>query len=122
MFCPKCGTQNNDGSLKCSKCGQVFNFPTGADYTLGGLIPYKNPAALLAYYLGVFSLIPCLGIFFGLFGLKFGLKGLRFSKENPNAGGRLHAYVGIFVGGFFGVLYLAATILLAFIYFASKKP
>jgi hypothetical protein len=29
------------------------------------IIPYKNPSALLAYYLGVFSLIPCVGLVLG---------------------------------------------------------
>ena len=28
----------------------------------GGIIPYKNGPALMAYYLGIFSLIPCLGL------------------------------------------------------------
>jgi hypothetical protein len=33
-----------------------------ADSTVGGLIPYKNAQALWAYYLGIFALIPCIGI------------------------------------------------------------
>ena len=28
----------------------------------GAFIPYKNPMGLTAYYLGVFSFIPCLGL------------------------------------------------------------
>lgn len=28
----------------------------------GGVIPYKNPAALIGYYVGVFGLVPMLGV------------------------------------------------------------
>jgi hypothetical protein len=31
----------------------------------GGIIPYKNPSALIAYYCGLFSLFPILGVFLG---------------------------------------------------------
>ena len=34
----------------------------------GGLIPYKNPKALAAYYCGVFGLISCF-ILLGIFGI-----------------------------------------------------
>jgi len=32
----------------------------------GGVIPYKNPPALIAYYCGIFSLLPILGLVFGI--------------------------------------------------------
>ena len=38
--------------------------PTG-DAT-GGIIPYKNPPALIAYYCGIFSLLPCIGLVAGV--------------------------------------------------------
>jgi len=40
----------------------VVSANTAGDNT-GGLIPYKNPKALIAYYLGIFSLFPLLGLF-----------------------------------------------------------
>jgi hypothetical protein len=58
--------------------------PYGApppDNTLGGLIPTKNSSALIAYYLGVFSIIPCLGIVLGIAAFVLGLKGLAFAKS-----------------------------------------
>jgi hypothetical protein len=46
--------------------GELYpSYNDGGDGT-GGLIPYKNPKALLAYYFGVFSLIPVLGIPLGI--------------------------------------------------------
>jgi hypothetical protein len=64
----------------------------------GGLIPYKNPSALIAYYCGVFSLFPVLGFFLGLAGLILGIRGLRFAKEHPETKGQVHAWIGIVMG------------------------
>lgn len=68
-----------------------------ADAT-GGLVPYKNPSALTAYYLSVFSLIPCIGLFLGIPAIVLGIKGLKFQKANPHAAGVAHAWVGIILG------------------------
>jgi hypothetical protein len=82
--------------------------------TGGGLnviIPYKNVRALTAYYLGVFSAIPILGMPLGFAALTLGILGLRFRRKNPEAGGAVHAWIGIVAGGFFGLAYLALIIL-----------
>jgi hypothetical protein len=66
----------------------------------GGFIPYTNPKALVAYYTGVFGLISCfilLGIF-GLVPIIFGFLALKYARENPEAGGKVHAIVGIVLG------------------------
>jgi hypothetical protein len=63
------------------------------------IIPYRNGMALAAYYLGVFSLIPCLGLLLGPAGLIFGILGLRYVKKNPTAKGTGHAIAGIIMGG-----------------------
>jgi hypothetical protein len=63
------------------------------------IIPYKNGRALAAYYLGVFSLIPCLGLLLGPAALVLGILGLRFVKANPTAKGTGHALAGIILGG-----------------------
>ncbi|MEZ5301598.1 MAG: hypothetical protein R3F11_13250 [Verrucomicrobiales bacterium] len=85
--------------------------PQQTDAT-GGLIPYKNPPALWAYYLAVFSLIPFLGFFTGVAAVILGLKGLRRYKENPMARGVVHAWIGIIGGGVFALLYGAAVVLI----------
>lgn len=77
----------------------------------GGLIPYKNPKALVAYYLGIFSFIPLLGIPLGLAAFVLGILGLRDRKRNPIIKGSVHAWIGIVVGGGFGLLYTAAVVM-----------
>jgi hypothetical protein len=74
-------------------------------------IPYKNPKGLLAYYLGLFSFVPCLGLVLGPAGLILGIMGLNYSRAHPEARGAGHAIAGIVLGiigtlGNYGVLLL----------------
>lgn len=96
--------------------GQPGGYPPGAypppDNTLGGLIPVRNSQALLAYYLGVFSIIPCLGIPLGIAAFVLGLRGLAFAKEHPEVKGKTHAWVGIIAGGLFGFGYTILVIVM----------
>jgi hypothetical protein len=62
------------------------------------IIPYKNPRALIAYYLGVFSLIPCAGLLLGPAAFILGILGLRYAKAHPTAKGTGHAIAGIVLG------------------------
>lgn len=74
------------------------------------IIPYKNVRALVAYYLAVFSLIPFIGIPLGLGGFVLGILGLRFRSRHPEAGGVVHAWIGIILGGLCGFGYLALVV------------
>ena len=76
----------------------------------GGVIPYKNVPALLAYYFGVFSIIPLFPI--GLTALVLGLVGLRARRRKPHIRGQVHAWIGIVVGGLFGLAWLAFSVLI----------
>ena len=76
------------------------------------IIPYRNGMALAAYYLAVFSLIPFVGIILGIAGLILGVLGLKAVHRNPAVGGKVHAWIGIVVGGLFGFGYLALTIVM----------
>jgi hypothetical protein len=69
--------------------------PTFADQ----IIPARNPQALTGYYLGVFSLIPCLGALLGPAALTLGILAIRARKRNPNLPGQAHAVVAIVLGG-----------------------
>jgi hypothetical protein len=69
------------------------------DEFLPTMIPYRNPRALIAYYLGVFALIPCLGLLLGPAALVLGILGVRYASKNPTAKGMAHAIVGIVLGG-----------------------
>jgi hypothetical protein len=75
----------------------------------GGVIPYKNPSALIAYYCGVFSVIPCFPI--GIAGVVLGIMGLRYASAHPTARGKVHAWIGIVAGGLFGLGWLVLTVM-----------
>jgi hypothetical protein len=85
--------------------------PLTGDVT-GGLIPYKNPHALAAYYLGVFSVIPCVGFVLGCGAVPLGISGLRQRAKHPVIRGSLHAWVGIVLGSLAVLVHLAFAILL----------
>lgn len=77
------------------------------------IVPYKNVPALVGYYLGVFSLIPCLGGVLALGALPLGIVGLRKARANPGAHGTGHAIVAIVLGSIVLLAHLAVVVLIA---------
>ena len=71
----------------------------------GGIIPYKNPKALIAYYLGIVSGLPIIGFPFGIAAFILGVMGLRDRQKNPIIKGSIHAGIGIGCGGIFAILW-----------------
>jgi len=59
-------------------------------------IPYRNTAALAAYYLGIFSLL--LGMFLGIPAIVLGILGLAKANREPRVRGKAHAWTGIILG------------------------
>ena len=86
-------------------------FDLSDEDSTGGVIPYKNPTALAAYYCGVFSLIPCLGLLLAVPAFILGLIGLSKYRENPRIKGTVHAWVGIILGGLMTLLWGGAIVL-----------
>lgn len=117
IFCRKCGQKNQENNFKCTQCGYVLHETMPAQYvvtdnnTMGGLIPYKNAQALWAYYVGIFSLIPCVGIPLGIAALILGIRGVRYAGKHPAAQGKIHAWVGIILGTVCAAGYLALIVL-----------
>ena len=127
--CPRCGAPNEAGLVQCARCGQslVMSWPPPPggyappqayppQTTIGGLgamIPDKNPSALTSYYLGIFSILPCLAIPMGIAAVVLGLKGLKLVKERPEVRGRTHAWVGIIAGGLFALINIGAVVFIA---------
>lgn len=107
--CPMCGQEIPVTAKKCRFCGEMLTRKSSGDHAVSGLIPYKNPPALIAYYLGLFSLLPCFPI--GLVALVLGIIGLRKVYATPEVRGTVHAWIGIILGGFFGLLWTAITVL-----------
>jgi hypothetical protein len=62
------------------------------------IIPEKNPISMIAYYLGIFSLIPCLGAVLSLPAIICGIIGMVNANKQPEIGGKGHAITGIVLG------------------------
>jgi hypothetical protein len=112
--CPVCGEEILATAKVCRFCGETFASATGdkeGDAT-GGVIPYKNPPALIAYYCGIFSLLACIPFFFPLpiVALVMGIKGLRKAKAEPHVKGQVHAWIGVVCGSIFGLIGIIMTV------------
>ena len=76
------------------------------------VIPYKNVPALIGYYLGVFSLIPCIGGVLALGAVPLGIMGLRKANANPGAHGKAHAWIAIVIGSVVLIAHLAIGVII----------
>ncbi len=90
----------------------------GESDVVSTIIPYKNKASLIAYYSGVFSVAACLpligivGVVLAVVAVVYGVKGLRYARENPEARGRIHCWIGILGGTICGLIGLAMQALI----------
>lgn len=110
--CPRCGSKLPPERADSPIC--TAPIPTRVDATenaVATIVPFKNPAALTAYYLGLFgSLLSCIPIL-GMAGLGMsiaafvlGIKGREAARLNPHAHGTAHAWIGI-IGGALGIVF-----------------
>lgn len=118
MSCPQCQSPNQPGAQFCSNCGQALTSyrvapvpESDSDGALKSIIPYKNSPALIAYYLGLFSILPLIGIPLGIAAVTLGILGLRKLKAEPRVKGKAHAYVGIGCGGLGALVWLGLLLL-----------
>ena len=134
MKCPNCRVENPSTARNCFECGaELANpyaaptagldlppgiqpaAPDGDDGPVSAIIPYKNPSALIAYYLGLFSCcpVPVLGLAMGIVSIVLAVKGFKAAKLNPKAHGTAHAWIGLIcgsVGVLIGLVMVAATV------------
>ena len=126
--CPSCGAKCAADAVGCS-CGHPFTEAPAAPPAVGAyprpiyppgfgpapgdspsiaerIIPTKNPKALIAYYCGVFALVPCFSPILGPLALILGILGLNECKRNPGLPGKGHAITGIVMGGIMTLLSL----------------
>ncbi len=113
--CPVCGEMILADARLCRFCGEKLKPAAATDQegdSTGGVIPYKNPPALIAYYCGVFSLVACIPFLFPLpiVALVLGIKGLKKAKAEPHVKGQVHAWIGIVCGAIFGLIGIAVTV------------
>ena len=121
-FCPKCGKDPRANPYEAPAAGQMRPVisPNEGDAT-GGIIPYKNPKALIAYYLGIFSGFPVIGFFLAIPALVLGIMGLRDRNRNPVIKGSIHAGIGIGCGAFFMLLWGAVIVLIIIGMFSNRR-
>ena len=114
MYCAHCGTQNADGSVRCTNCGSELPaaaarvpppVPEAPSSGVEKIIPYRNAPGLIAYYLGVFSLLG--GFVLGVPALILGVQGVRYANLHPEARGKAHAWTGIILGSLMTLISLS---------------
>lgn len=114
MKCWKCGAENPDQVSICSRCGSDLHVvsaqPVMEGDATGGVIPYKNPKALIAYYLGILSGLPLIGLPLGIAAFILGILGLKARRENPVIKGSVHAGIGIGCGCLFSLLWTVVIV------------
>ena len=103
-------SESNPFAASTISTDSVTPTPPAEGDTTGGIIPYKNPHALIAYYLGIVSGLPGIGLPFGIAAFILGLKGLKARKQNPAIKGSVHAAIGIGCGGLFSLVWAALGI------------
>lgn len=100
---------------------QQYHYQDQQGDATGGLIPYKNPPALIGYYLGYLGLLPILGFPFAIAAIVLGIIGLKKKKRNPIVKGTGHAIFAI-VAGLLGLMCSAGLGIPALIGFLSARP
>ena len=121
MNCPRCQQAIQIGLSACPHCqtqlppvaANPYSVPAAMEHphadhegdSTGGVIPYKNPKALFAYYLGIVSGLPFIGLPFGIAAFVLGIMGLRDRNRNPVIKGSVHAWIGIGCGGLFTIFW-----------------
>ena len=114
MSNPYQSSQNPDPSNPFREAPYGGKPPVQEGDSTGGIIPYKNPNALMAYYFSIFTLLCCITpIPLGLLPVFLGIKGLKDRAKNPIIKGSAHAWIGIVLGGFSvvgSILMIFATI------------
>ncbi len=104
---PYAGNIGTNAQISASHSGS-----TNEGDATGGLIPYKNPKALIAYYLGILSGLPIIGLPIGIAAFVLGVLGLRDRNRNPIIKGSIHAGIGIGCGLVFTLLWSAVLVLI----------
>lgn len=103
MFCPKCGSANEDTAFRCARCGEVIQIiaaiapPTklGDDPAMRLLLPVgRSWVAIAAGYAGLFAIV----CFPAPIALGLGIWALQDLKKHPDKHGKGRAIFGIVMG------------------------
>ena len=83
------------------------------DGGLNTIIPYRNPKALVGYYVSIFSLIPCAGLLLGPTAIVFGFLGIKHRNRRRSDGGLAHAITALVLGGLTSLANWGIAVILA---------
>ena len=109
MYCPKCGTQNDDNAFRCIKCSEVIQpipiqpKPRAIDDSLAMrmILPVgRSGLAIAAGYAGLFSML----CFPAPIALLLGILAIIDIKRHPEKHGMGRAVFALIMGGLFSIL------------------
>ena len=106
MRCPACNTENADTAPSCRSCGSTLprkprrrGLAEETDTPFGPRTEACNRAALRAYYVGLLSLIPGLGLFLGPAAVILGLRAGQRGRNEPGFTAAGPARAAVLLGG-----------------------
>ena len=101
---------------------QYPQYQQGQGDATGGVIPYKNPYALIAYYSGIISLPLCIiPLPLGIVPVVLGIIGLKKRAENPVIKGSVHAWIGIVSGAISALFSILFTVMFVIGMMSSRR-
>ena len=109
MYCPKCGTQNDDNAFRCIKCGGIIQpIPIQLqpkviddDPAMRMILPIgRSGLAIAAGYAGLFSIL----CFPAPIALILGILAIIDIKRNPEKHGMGRAVFAVIMGGLFSII------------------
>ena len=112
LYCPNCGTENNDTAKHCTNCGVAFVQSAAAPAApVQAAAPSNgtNTWALVGFIVSLVSAILCCGLL-SLPSLIFSIIGMSSSKKN-NQGGWGLALTGVIISGIYLLFWIGYFIL-----------
>lgn len=109
MYCPRCGTQNDDNAFRCISCAEVIQpipihpQPTAIDDSpaMRMLLPVgRSGLAIAAGYAGLFSIL----VFPAPIALLLGILAIIDIERHPEKHGMGRAVFAVIAGGIFSIL------------------
>ena len=119
MYCPKCGTQNDDNAFRCIRCSEIIQ-PMPIQYQIKDIddspamrmiLPIgRSGLAIAAGYAGLFSIL----VFPAPIAVILGIMAVVDIKRHPKKHGMGRAIFAIIIGGFFSIVPALIILIRAF--------
>lgn len=107
IYCKNCGRKHPENTYRCVQCETLLHSDPASHPTvalqedgLGMILPAQNPFSLWAYYTGMFSFIPVIGVPLAIIAIATGIMGIHRYRSVKGAKGILHSVCGLLFGLF----------------------